>query len=274
MIGFDCQALRMINRMNYLNTRNGVLMERLSSGKRINRAADDPAGLCISQKMEAQIRGLRMAQRNVQDGISLIQTAEGAMSTVHDILQRMNELAVQSANGTYTDADRANLNLEFEELKKTITGISKDTEFNEKKLLDGSQNTNGINIQAGPNAGNTINIKIGDISSATLNLADVNISTADKAQEAIGKVKAAVNSVSSQRAYLGAMQNRMEYTINNLSNYEENLTAAQSRIMDTDMAQTMMEFTKNQILMQVSQAMLAQYINMQKERVAALLKML
>lgn len=274
MVSFYSQGLSIVNNLNRLNSKNQVLIERISTGKRINRAADDPAGLAISQKMQSQIRGLRMAQRNVQDGISLIQTAEGAMSQIHDILQRMNELSVQVANGTYTDEDREKLNLEFEELKKTISSIAKDTEFNTKKVIDGSQKTDGITLQVGPNSGNTIKITMGDLSDQGLDISGINLLNQENAQNTINKVKEAISIVSKERSYLGAMENRLEYTLNNLSTYEENLTAAESRITDADIAKEMMEYVKNQILMQVSQAMLAQYMNMEKERVLALLKML
>lgn len=274
MIGFYSMGLGMVNHMNNLTRRNSVLIERLSSGKRINRAADDPAGLAISQKMQAQIRGLRAAQRNVQDGISLIQTAEGAMNEVHSMLQRMNEIAVESANGTYTDDDRANLNLEFEELKKGINDIVSGTEFNTKKLIDGSQETNGIRIQTGANSGNNLEIKIKNIDIASLSLDTVDISTQANAEDAIAKVKDAVDFVSLQRSSLGAKQNRLEHTLNNLSNYEMNLTASMSRITDTDMARAMMEFTKNQILLQASQAMMAQFMRMEQERMRMLLSSL
>lgn len=274
MVGFSSVGMRMVNHMNYLNSRNSVLMERLCTGKRINRAADDPAGLAISEKMKAQIRGLSMAQRNVQDGISMIQTAEGAMSEVHNMLQRMNELAVQASNGTYQDEDREKLDLEFQQLKDAITEISKGTEFNNKKLIDGSQKSDGITLQVGPNSGNSLKVKMGDLSEVGLDIDGMDISNQQNAQDAIAKVKTAVSSVSRERSYLGAMQNRLEHTLNNLGTYEENLTAACSRITDADMAKTMMEYTKNQILMQVSQAMLAQHMKMERERILGLLRVL
>ncbi len=254
MRGIYSQSLSIINNLNRLNNRNRALMERLCTGKRINRGADDPAGLAISQKMQGQIRGLRMAQRNVQDGISLIQTGEGAMRETHDILQRMNELAVQAANGTYTNEDREKLNLELQELKKAIASIAKDTTFNTKTLMDGSKKAKGITLQVGPNAGNIMKINIGDLSDIGLNIENVDIATQESAENAINKVKQAIGTVSRERSYLGAMENRLEHTLNNLSTYEENLTAAESRISDADMAQTMMEYAKNQVLMQVSQA--------------------
>lgn len=274
MVGFSSVGMRMVNHMNYLNSRNSVLMERLCTGKRINRAADDPAGLAISEKMKAQIRGLSMAERNVQDGISMIQTAEGAMSEVHNILQRMNELAVQASNGTYQDEDREKLDLEFQQLKDAITEISNGTEFNNKKLIDGSQKSDGITLQVGPNSGNSLKVKMGDLSELGLDIDGIDISNQQNAQDAIAKVKTAVSSVSRERSYLGAMQNRLEHTLNNLGTYEENLTAACSRITDADMAKTMMEYTKNQILMQVSQAMLAQHMKMERERILGLLRVL
>lgn len=263
--------LKMINNMNNLYLRQSKLSLQLSTGQRINRAADDPVGLAISERMRSQIRGLQQAQRNAQDGISMIQTAEGGMNEVHSILQRMNELSVQAANGTYTDEDREKLNEEFQQLKEAIDQIASDTEFNSKTLMDGSNETNGIHLQVGPNSGNSIEVKIGDLSAGALDIDGLDISTQDGAKEAVEKIKGAVQTTSRERGRLGAMQNRLEHTISNLSNYEENLIAAESRIRDVDMAKAIVEFTKNQILIQATQAIMAQAMQMEKSRIKQLL---
>lgn len=268
--------LRIINNMNSFQKRQNVLSYRLSTGQRINSAADDPAGLAISEKMRAQIRGLRQAQRNVLDGISLIQTAEGVMNEIHSVLQRMRELSVQAANGTNSDEDHAKLNQEFQQLKEAISQFSRDTQFNTQPLLDGSKKDigNGIILQVGPNAGNTVEIIIGDMSAVGIGTADLDISTTDGANEAMETLKNSIDQVSSQRSHLGAMQNRLEHTLNNLETYEENLSAAESRIRDADMAETMMEYAKNQILLMVSQAILAQSMKMKRENILMLLSSL
>ncbi|NLK97962.1 MAG: flagellin [Epulopiscium sp.] len=264
--------LRIINNMNHIQRNQDVLALRLATGQRINSAADDPAGLSISEKMRSQIRGLRQAQRNALDGISLIQTAEGAMNEIHSILQRMRELSVQAANGTNTDEDRAHLNDEFQQLKEAISQFARDTEFNTQPLLDGSKKDNGINLQIGPNAGDSIKVNIGDMTDLGLDALD--ISTQEGAEEALKALDDSIKKVSSERSKLGAIQNRLEHTINHLANYEENLTAAESRIRDADMAQTIMEYTKNQLLLMVSQAILAQSMRMQRERIMMLLSSL
>lgn len=237
-------------------------IEKLSSGLRINRAGDDAAGLAISEKMRGQIRGLRMASKNAQDGISLIQTAEGALSESHAILQRMRELAVQSANDTNTDEDRAELQKEVEQLLDELDRIANNTEFNTQKLLDGSFGASGAGngkiIHIGANAGQTLEIYIGDMTSEGLKVNDIDISTQSGANSAITTIQDAINQLSSERARLGAWQNRLEHTIANLDNAAENLQAAESRIRDVDMAAEMMQFTKYQILQQASTAMLAQ----------------
>ncbi|MBO8142815.1 MAG: flagellin [Firmicutes bacterium] len=230
-------------------------MEKLSSGLRINRAGDDAAGLAISEKMRGQIRGLRMAAKNAQDGISLIQTAEGALNESHAILQRMRELAVQSANDTNTDADRSELQKEITQLIEELDRIASDTEFNTQKLLDG---TFSGSIHIGANAGQSLSVSIGDMSANGLGVDGVDISTQTGADSAITTIDSAIATLSSERAQLGAWQNRLEHTIANLNNAAENLQAAESRIRDVDMAAEMMNFTKYQILQQASTAMLAQ----------------
>ncbi|MFJ8261832.1 flagellin Hag [Rummeliibacillus sp. NPDC094406] len=250
-------------------------LEKLSSGFKINRAGDDAAGLAISEKMRGQISGLNMASKNASDSISLIQTAEGGLNETHAILQRMRELAVQSRNDTNDEAtnDRSNLNDELNQLQQEITRISSQMEFNNKKLLDGSQKTNGLTFQIGANAGQTINLKIDTMSATKLAVSakDINISTGKAASAAITAIDKAINTVSKTRSNLGAVQNRLEHTINNLGTSAENLTAAESRIRDTDMAKEMMTFTKNNILTQAAQSMLAQ-ANQQPQGVLQLLR--
>ncbi len=254
----------------------GKSLERLSSGFRINRASDDAAGLAISEKMRAQITGLVTAQRNAQDAISLLQTAEGALNETHSILQRMRELAVQAANGTLTDADRAQLQKEVDQLIDEVQRIANSTEFNKKKLLTG-QSFNQAKFQVGANNGQVMTVTISAMTKGVNGLGLVNangsalkISTAAKASQAIVTLDTAIERVSTVRAKLGAYQNRLEHTITNLGVAAENLTAAESRIRDVDMAKEMTEFTKNQILIQAGTAMLAQ-ANMKPQSVLKLL---
>ena len=245
-----------------INTNNiGKNVEKLSSGYRVNRAADDAAGLAISEKMRAQIRGLNMASKNSQDAVSLVQVAEGGMQTIQDILQRMRELSVQSASDTNVSLDRQALHLELRELIDEINQIATTSEFNEMKLLDGT--FNGKFIQAGANVGQTMSINIASMSASKLgdkstDLTSLSITTRAMATVALKNIGDALNDVSSQRAKLGAYQNRLEYKIKNLDNSAENISAAESRIRDADMAKMMTEFTKNNILFQASTAMLAQ----------------
>ena len=262
--------MRIVNNIMAMNAhrqlvsnQNGISksIEKLSSGLRINRAGDDAAGLSISEKMRSQIRGLRMASKNAQDGISLIQTAEGALTEVHAILQRMRELVIQAANlGTQEQEDLDALQNEIAQLIEEIDKISERTEFNEKKLLDGSYT--GQVFQIGANEGQTMSVEIGDMSAAALGVdgLDVSAFTGDATliDTALGNVDNAIKTVSEERSKLGAYQNRLEHTIANLDNAAENLQAAESRIRDVDMAYEMMNFTKFQILQQASTAMLAQ----------------
>ncbi|WP_153463195.1 MULTISPECIES: flagellin [Sediminibacillus] len=314
-------------------------LEKLSSGLRINKAGDDAAGLAISEKMRGQIRGLDQAQSNAQDGISLIQTAEGAMNETHSILQRMRELAVQSSNDTNTDADRAELQKEVNQLSEELTRIADDTEFNTQKLLDGnfegkfhiganedqniSLSINAVDaetlqvgqdfVTSGSGSSSTITVGSGSgavtgtfyakgdsigsgsgaitvdeagyyeasgnqILSASEAFADgtegvkgIDISSQSGANSAIDTINSAIETVSAERSKLGAYQNRLEHTINNLGTSSENLTAAESRIRDVDMAKEMMAFTKNNILSQAAQSMLAQ-ANQQPQGVLQLLQ--
>lgn len=371
-INHNIAALNTYRQLSSNNAGSQKAIEKLSSGLRINRAGDDAAGLAISEKMRSQIRGLETASRNAQDGISLIQTAEGALNETHSILQRMRELAVQAENGTNTDEDRGALNEEYTALVAEITRIGDDTEFNTKKVLNGTIATgavssvgaslvaangivdivnngasaaadytlaydedtttltlssasqsksesikltpptgfntaeiefaslgitvkvnaaldgdiaatntfavaagSGLSLQIGANDGQSMLISIGDMRSTALGgttkLNATNVSTVANATAALTSIEEALEEVSAQRSKLGAYQNRLEHTINNLSTSAENLTAAESRIRDVDMAQEMMEFTKNSILMQASQAMLAQ-ANQQPQGVLQLLR--
>ena len=251
-------------------------LEKLSSGYRINRAGDDAAGLSISEKMRAQIRGLQKASSNAQDGISLIQTAEGALTETHEILQRMRELAVQAANDTNVKEDRDAIALELKELSAEITRIGEKTQFNTQTLLAGS--LSGAVIQIGANKGETLTIDIGNMRATALGVlfegsgsAILSVDTSSNAQNAISKIDEAINKVSSERAKLGAKQNRLEHTIRNLDTSAENLQASESRIRDVDMAKEMMNFTKNNILNQAATAMLAQ-ANMVPQGVLQLLQ--
>lgn len=263
--------IRIINQLNHIQKQQSILAYRLATGQRINSAADDAAGLAISEKMRAQIRGLRQAQRNAADGISLIQTAEGAMNEIHAILQRMREISVQAANGTYTDSDRRNLNEEFQQLKEAITGIATSTEFNTQSLLDGSKSHKGIRLQIGPNAGNSMEVTINDMRASGIGIENLDISTQEGAQEAIETLTKSIDYVSGERSKLGAIQNRLEHTIRHLENYEENLTAAESRIRDADMAATIMEYIKYQILSMTAQAILAQSMYLKRQQLLLLL---
>lgn len=253
-------------------------MEKLSSGLRINKAGDDAAGLAISEKMRGQIRGLDQASRNAQDGISLIQTAEGALNETHSILQRMRELAVQASNDTNTATDRGELQKEMDQLIDEIDRIAKNTEFNTQNLLgatddDGFTGTaQSFTFHIGANEGQKLQLSINSMASSHLgteigddddevsiqDLKSTGISTQANADAAITTINDAIEMVSAERSKLGATQNRLEHTINNLNTSSENLQAAESRIRDVDMAREVMEMTKNNILSQASQAMLAQ----------------
>lgn len=252
------------NRMLGVNTlAQAKSTERLSSGYRINRAADDAAGLTISEKMRAQIRGLAQASANAQDGISCVQTAEGALNEVEDMLQRMNELAVKSANGTNTSADREAIQKEVSALQEEISRVAESTEFNTQKLLNGDFAGNKakvLQVGAENDEDQTIKINIAamDANSLGIDSGNVNVSTKDGAKSAIDAIKEAINKVSAQRSDLGAVQNRLEHTIKNLDNVVENTTAAESQIRDTDMATEMVNYVKNNILQQAGQSMLAQ----------------
>ncbi|MCP3032920.1 flagellin [Halobacillus sp. A1] len=345
-INHNVAALNTHRQMGEANKGQQNSMEKLSSGLRINKAGDDAAGLAISEKMRGQIRGLDQASRNSQDGISMIQTAEGALNETHDILQRMRELSVQSGNDTNTDTDRKELQKEVDQLSEELTRISDDTEFNTQKLLDGEFEGT---LQIGSNEDQNIDISIKDMGAEALGVAGtletedlssnpiqidgeeftgdalsvngnvaavdidgtmyavddvefddsdadesnhefvakagveefegtagdsyggINISTQEDANSSIATLDDAIEDVSAERSKLGAVQNRLDHTINNLGTSSENLTAAESRIRDVDMAEEMMNQTKNSILGQASQAMLAQ-ANQQPQGVLQLLQ--
>ena len=235
--------------------------EKLSSGYKINRAADDAAGLSISEKMRNQIRGLNKASDNAQDGISLVQTAEGALNEVHSMLQRMSELSVQAANGTNDTTDRSSINDEIQQLKTEIQRVGSTTQFNKMNILDGTFST-GANklLQVGANANQTIKIDIDALQSVVGSSLkkDLKIETATNAQSVIGVVQNSIEKLSKLRSKLGAVQNRLEHTVANLDNISENTQSSESRIRDTDMAEEMVQYSKNNILQQAGQSMLAQ----------------
>ena len=260
IINHNLNAMNAHRQMAINTGTNGKSIEKLSSGLRINRAGDDAAGLAISEKMRGQIRGLNQASRNSQDAISLIQTAEGALNETHSILQRMRELAVQASNDTNVTVDRNNLDKEVKELQKEITRIATQTEFNTKKLLNGSGKN--VKFQIGANSGQMMSITIGSMDATKLGVNSGAITFSKKVAAditgMIDTINTAINTVSEERAKLGANQNRLEHTIANVDNAAENLQAAESRIRDVDMAKEMMNFTKTNILTQAAQAMLAQ----------------
>ncbi len=269
IINHNMNAMNAHRNMGINNNAAGKSMEKLSSGLRINRAGDDAAGLAISEKMRGQIRGLDQASRNSQDGISMIQTAEGALNETHAILQRMRELAVQSSNDTNVSVDRSAINEEYQALSAEITRISDDTEFNTQKLWDGT--TTSVDFQVGANAGQKISYTFSNMDAATVMTSVGDLLDKAKSQTAISSLDKGIEKISTERAKLGAVQNRLEHTIKNLDTSSENLQAAESRVRDVDMAKEMMSFSKNNILQQASQAMLAQ-ANQQPQGVLQLLR--
>lgn len=264
-INQNVNALNAWRNLTFTDMAMGKSLEKLSSGLRINRAADDAAGLAISEQMRGQIRGLNQAVRNAQDGISLIQTAEGALTETHAILQRMRELAVQAANDTYSSGsagpppvtgDRDLIQEEIDQLIAELDRIASTTRFNGMVLLDGTFNAT---FHIGANAGENLQVSFADMGTASgLGVAGVNLRTQASADAAITTINDALTKVSAERAKLGAVQNRLEHTVANLSVAAENLTAAEGRIRDADMAYEMTRFTRNQIMLQAGTAMLAQ----------------
>ena len=276
------------------NASNGQKnLEKLSSGYRINRSADDAAGLAISEQMRSKINGLDQATANANDAIGLIQTAEGALTETHSMLQRMVTLATQSANGTYNSTARGAITEEVDALKLEIDRIASTTDYNGVKPLNtgnapgaaaagagvGTPGTGGaaaatptgIKVQIGPTASETLVVETAKLGSSPLGVKAIDVSTVSKANSAITTINKAINTVSTHRAKLGASQNRLEHTINNLKTTNENMTAAESRIRDTDMAKEMAAFTKNNILNQAAQSMLSQ-ANQQPQGVLSLLR--
>ena len=248
---------------NYTNNVSAMKknLEKLSSGYKINRAGDDAAGLAISETMRSQINGLNQSVTNANDAIGLIQTAEGALTETHSMLQRLTTLATQSANGTYNSTARANIQIEVNRLLEEIDRIANYTDFNGIKPLKGNNTISKMTFQIGPSAAETIQVNTSAMTTSQLNLSSddtVNLTTLSKSNTAIDTIKTAINTVSKYRAQLGAAQNRLEHTVNNLKVTSENITAAESRIRDTDMADEITAFTKNNILLQASQSMLAQ----------------
>ena len=247
-------------------------INKLSSGLRINGAADDASGLAISEKMRSQIRGLNQAESNAQDGISLIQTAEGALQQTTDVLQRMRELVVKAENiGVLSEKDQDAIQVEITALTKEIDRIADSTAFNGKQLLDGTATALDFKIGANTYSCDKLTISIGDMGSAALTVSSLDVKTASGAEAALTAIDDAIVAVSKQRAELGAIQNRMEYAIESLSTTSENLTAAESRIRDVDMADEMVNYTKDNILQQSAMAMLAQ-ANQQPQQILSLLQ--
>ena len=271
VVQHNMTAMNANRQLGVTTTSQGKVTEKLSSGYKINRAADDAAGLTISEKMRSNIRGLTQASANAQDGISCVQTAEGALTEVHSMLQRMNELAVKAANGTNTDADRKAINAEVSQLKSEIDRVQQSTQFNTLNLLNGDFSAGkAIQVGAANVDAQRITIKIGKMDTASLGINNISLSTEAGAKSAISSITSAIAQVSEQRSNLGAVQNRLEHTIANLDNVVENTTAAESSIRDTDMAKTMVEYTKNNILAQAGTAMLSQ-ANQANQNVLSLL---
>ena len=248
----------MSSHRNLTNNNSSVTknLEKLSSGYRINRAGDDAAGLAISEKMRAQITGLEQAQKNAEDGVSLVQTAEGALTEVHSMLNRMVALATQSANGTYSTENRAEMAKEVTALNAEIDRIGSVSNFNGTSLFAAGAIT--LHVGETGDTANQLKVTLQAMNANAIGSDGVDVSDAGKAKTAIDTINTAIDTISSMRSDFGALQNRLEHTINNLGVQTENLSAAESRIRDVDMAKEMMAYTKNNILVQASQAMLAQ----------------
>ena len=269
VINTNISALRASNASASANKMLGSAMERLSTGKRINSAKDDAAGLAISTSMTSQIRGMNQSIRNANDGISMAQTAEGALQEVTNMLQRVRELAVQSASGTYSDGDRANLQTEVAALTGQIGDVLADTKFNGVALFDGSAGTAGaVSIQVGANSGETVTLSFAAITDATT---ATTVATQTDANTAIGTVDTFLATVNTRRAELGAGQSRLESAVNNLTNNVTNLSDARSRIEDADYTSETTALAKAQILSQASTAMLSQ-ANQSQQNVLSLLR--
>ncbi len=261
VVQHNLQAANTNRQLGITTSAQAKSTEKLSSGYKINRAADDAAGLSISEKMRSQIRGLNKASSNAQDGVSLVQTAEGALNETHSILQRMNELATQAANGTNTSVDRSAIRAELNQLTSEINRIQSTTQFNTMNLLDGtfSGAKNQMKLQVGALSGQSIDFSIANMCATKIGLKKtLSVSTFTKAGSYMKSVQDAIEVVSKQRSAMGAIQNRLEHTIANLDTTSENTQSAESRIRDTDMASEMVTYSKNNILAQAGQSMLAQ----------------
>jgi flagellin len=256
VVQHNMQAANASRVLNITANQQSKSTEKLSSGYKINRAADDAAGLSISEKMRKQIRGLDRASTNAQDGISAVQTAEGALGEVHSMLQRANELAVQAGNGTNSSTDIGYISAEIQQLKTEINRIASTTDFNGKKMLKNESASIFVGYQAG--SGNNITISGVDLKTNVADKLGGSFNTTGAAQSLLSSIASAIENVSSARSTFGAVQNRLEHTVDNLDNVVENVTAAESRIRDTDMADEMVKFSKNNILTQAGQSMLAQ----------------
>ena len=272
VVQHNLSAMNTSRQMNSVSSAMSKSTEKLSSGYKINRAGDDAAGLSISEKMRSQIRGLNKAASNAQDGISLVQVAEGALNETHSILQRMNELATQAANDTNTSVDRDAIQQELNQLTSEIDRIQSTTQFNSMNLLDGTFSSKQLKLQVGALQGQSIGVSIAKMSASKLGLeVSLKVSAFSTAGAAMNTIQAAIKTVSDTRSKLGAIQNRLEHTINNLNTTSENTQAAESRIRDTDMASEMVEYSKNNILAQAGQSMLSQ-ANQQTQGVLSLLQ--
>ena len=256
VISHNLNAMNAHRQMKTNTTSTGKAIEKLSSGLRINRAGDDAAGLAISEKMRSQIRGLNQGSTNAQDGISLVQTTEGALTETHSMLQRLKTLAVQSSNGTYTDSDRALIQKEVDQLTTEITRIASQTEFNGLNVL--SKDGQKVKFQVGNKNGQTISVTMKAMDAKALGIDKLDMKSSVNAPKQLTTIEAAIKTVSEHRATLWAIQNRLEHTIASTDTTSENLQASESRIRDTDMAKEMMEYTKSNILTQAAQSMLAQ----------------
>ncbi len=269
VIGTNISAMRSSTASNRAEMGLSTAIQRLSTGKRINAASDDAAGLAISTRMTSEMRGLNMAVRNANDGISLAQTAEGGMSEITNMLQRVRELSVQSANGTLSDSDRTNLQAEVTQLLGQIGDISSRTDFNGVKLLDGTNTT--ISIQTGSKAAERVDVSLVNVSATALGVDTIDISTSAGADAALAVLSTALDTVTSGQANLGASQNRLQATISSLTDRVTNLSESRSRILDADFSAESSQLAKFQILNQASTAMLAQ-ANQSQQGVLSLLR--
>lgn len=277
-INHNLSAVFLNRQLANVSTRVEKSIERLASGEQIVRAGDDPSGLAVSERLRTQINGLVQAERNAMNGLSLVQVAEGSYQQLNDILQRVRQLSVQSANGIYSDMDRSHVQLEVSQLIDEVDRIATSAEFNRMKLLTGkfarSSRTGSMFFHVGANQNQRIRVFIATVSSRALNLVDQGsrkrtISTVGKANAMIGYVDSALDQLNRQRADLGAYYNRMETTVKALSQTYENMIAADARIRDADMATVMVDYTRDQILLQTGTAMLAQ-ANLKNKHVANL----